>query len=534
MTGEPAHADLILRNCRLPPAASAQLESADIGIWRGQILAVAQRGQIDHLSAAKTAEVDLGGRFVMPGLTDAHLHLAAYARFLDQVDCGTDTIAACLERISTAADKLAPHEWIEGHGWDQHRWGGVPGIGQLDRASRGRPLYLTGKSLHVALANSSALREADVDERTPDPTGGRIGRTADGAPNGLLYEQATQLVSRAIPHPTTAQLANMLARAIPRLWRSGITGVHDFDGRDCFLAIQDLRASNRLGLRIVKNLRAEYLEDAQNLGLRSGLGDAWIRIGAVKVFADGALGARTAAMLEPYDHDTRNRGILLMDEEEILEVAIRAGEAGFGMTIHAIGDAANHAALNALAELRRQEATRSWPPRRHRLEHLQVMHPDDLPRPAALRVIASMQPMHAISDRPAAERYWGERTQYAYAWRTQLEAGAVLAFGSDAPVEDPNPFLGLSAAASRLDPSAPELGPWHPEQSIPLAAALGAYTTGPAFAAGLEKTLGRIEAGYLADLIVLDDNLFDIEPLQIAHVRPVGVLLDGEWVIRTF
>jgi predicted amidohydrolase YtcJ len=285
----------------------------------------------------------------------------------------------------------------------------------------------------------------------------------------------------------------------------------------------------------VKNIPVAQLSSAHELGLRSGFGDAWIRIGNVKVFADGALGPRTAAMLQPYDGEPENLGMLLQDSEALAEVFEDAATSGFGMTVHAIGDRANHEVLNAYELLRVFERERGLPKRRHRIEHLQVLHPDDLKRPAELDVIASMQPIHATSDMEMADQYWGIRTKQSYAWRSQLEAGARLAFGSDAPVENPNPFLGLHAAVSRRNADGgPGIEGWVPDQRIDMEGALAAYTTGPAYAAGTESWQGQLGPGYSADLIVLDTDPLEAEVDQILDLTPLGTMVGGSWSHRSF
>lgn len=529
-----AAADLLLLNARCYRGNAQFHPGQSLAVWQGRILAIGAEAEIRELQGDRTVVADLGGRYLLPGLTDAHIHLSAYARLLDILDCETDSPEECLARVAVRAENTPHDRWIEGHGWDQNHWGHFGAIEELDRASGGRPTYLTARSLHAAWVSSAALAVAGISAETPDPDDGRIGRLPSGAPSGIVYEGAMRLVSRHIPRPSPAQLAESIARAQEHLWGLGITAVHDFDGRDCFLAVQDMHRTGRLGIRIVKNLLVEYLEDANNIGLQSGYGDSWLRIGQIKLFSDGALGPHTAAMLEPYLGEPDNLGILLKDEEEMLEIGIRAGQAGFGLAVHAIGDAANHAALNAFAALRREEDARGWPARRHRLEHLQLLHAADLERPARLNLIASMQPIHALSDRVTADRFWGNRSDQAYAWKSQADAGAVLAFGSDAPVESPNPFRGLAAATSRLNPSNPELPAWHPEQCLPLSAALSGYTRGPAIAAGLEDQQGSIDVGFLADLIALNKNPFQVSADELSAMLPVGVIVGGIWRVRDF
>jgi predicted amidohydrolase YtcJ len=319
----------------------------------------------------------------------------------------------------------------------------------------------------------------------------------------------------------------------------GLTGAHDFDRRICFAALQQLRSEGKLKLRILKSIPIELLPQAVELGLRTGFGDDFLRIGPVKAFADGALGPRTAAMLQPYEDDPENRGLLIMDAEELYERGRSAVDNGLSLAVHAIGDSANHEVLQAFAQLRKQEYEKNLrsginhPIKnlRHRIEHVQVIHPDDIPRLAELDLIASMQPIHVTSDYPTAERFWGTRSKTSYAWNSLLSHGTRLAFGSDAPVESPNPFWGLHAAVTRRRADgAPGPEGWYPEQKLSMLTALQGFTTGAAYAAGMENRLGKLVPGFLADLLVIDQDLFSLEPEQVRDVLPLGTMVAGEWV----
>jgi hypothetical protein len=477
---------------------------------------------------------DLQGRVVLPGLTDAHVHFRQYSLGLHSLDCDTATRAECLARVRAAAAAAEPGAWIRGHGWRQNGW--PEGFGDaaiLDLAAPRNPVYLSAASMHAAWANSAALRAANIFAQTPDPPNGHIQRDAHGQATGILFEAAMQLVAEAIPQNTLEEDVAAMLAAQTKLWSYGLTGLHDFDRARSFRALQTMREQGELKLRVLKNIPVESLDQAIEIGLRSGFGDDLLRLGAIKVFADGALGPRTAAMFEPYSGEPENRGMLFVDREQLLEWGQKAALGGLGMTVHAIGDRAVHEALNAFEQLRAFERQNGLPARRHRIEHVQVQHRDDLKRLGQLQLVASMQPLHATADMLAAEKYWGERTQYSYGWRTQLEAGAVLAFGSDAPVESPNPFLGLHAAVTRrrADGSPGPQG-WLPDQRLSLAEALAAFSSGAAYAAGMEQRLGRLAPGYLADLIVLEQDPFEIEPHELRHVEPVATMVGGSWVWR--
>lgn len=530
-------ADQLVRGGKVYTRADPSSRVEALALGGSTVIGAGDSVDLEGLVGPHTDVVDLEGRTVLPGLTDAHIHLEKYARDQDLLNCGTADLDTCLQRIQSRADELPEGTWIEGHGWDQTQWGRWPNTDMLDRVAPAHPVYLTARSLHAAAANTAALRASGISDDVKDPPDGRFQRTPDGRLTGVLFEGAMTLVSQTIPVPSTTQMTHMITAAQERLWRLGLTGIHDFDGRACFSALQTLHAEGRLGLRTVKNLLVKYLKPASQIGLRSGFGDDMLRMGNVKVFADGALGPRTAAMLEPYIDDPDNYGMLLLDQEELLEISLDAVRAGWPMTIHAIGDQANHHVLNAFEALRtvcHQEGLR-WSAR-HRIEHVQLLKPEDVGRLADLQVVASMQPIHATSDRAMAIAGWGEeRVENAYGWGSLLESGTALVFGSDAPVESPNPFWGLHAAVNRTAPdAATNSAAWTPHQRIDLQSALKAYTEGPAALAGHSRPSGQLTKGALADLIVLDEDPFELSPGSLGSVKPVGTMVNGTWRYRSF
>ena len=519
------NADIFTLDKRLPQAAA-------LAIRDGVILAAGESQQVVSNFSENTQFTDLSGKTILPGLTDAHFHLMHYAFALQKVDCETSTRQECLERVARRAQAAQPGAWILGHGWNQNSWPeGFGSAADLDQIAPKNPVYLTAKSLHAGWANSAALKLAGLNANTLDPQGGQLGRTASGDLNGILYETAMYMVEKAIPETTAEAVTQAIQAALPTLWQVGLTGIHDFDGPRCFAALQTLQSRGQLGLRVIKNIPLANLDQAVGLGLRSGFGNDFLRIGSIKAFADGALGPRTAAMLQGYETNPDNRGMLMMDGEEFFEHGRKAMENGLSMTVHAIGDRANHEMLDGYKQLRAYEEQINPGSRlRHRIEHVQVLHPDDLNRLADLDIIASMQPIHATSDMLMANEHWGERTAHAYAWRELLNSGVHLAFGSDAPVESPNPFWGLHAAVTRQRQDDTPKGGWHPEQRLSLYEALEGFTTGAAYAGGVESRLGRLTAGYAADLIVLDKNPFSCPAEEIAGLKPSRTMLNGEWV----
>jgi len=530
--------ELILFDGRIFTQEASCPRASALMVRGERIVAVGESSEILSLAGPRTARLSLEGRTVWPGLVDAHLHLDWIARGLTGVAAETATRAECLARVRARVERAAPGEWILGSGWNHNAWGGVYGTrAELDWVAPHNPVALTAKSGHAAWVNSRALEAAEITGSTTDPPGGRIGRAADGTPDGLLFEKAIELVTRAQPEFTGVALVAALARTQDDLVRLGLTAVHDFSSPSTWEALQDIHTRGSLHLRVVKNLPGSELERLLEMGLRSGAGDEWLRLGHLKFFADGALGPRTAAMVEPYEGEPGNRGMLVSEREVLIERGREATLGGWPLAVHAIGDRAVHEVMEAFAVLRTLEAERGIPPeaRRHRIEHLQLVSQEDLPRLAEMGIVASMQPSHAPSDRRTAERYWGARCVRAYAWRSQLTAGAHLAFGSDAPVEPANPFEGLHAAVTRRGADGePDEAGWYPEQRLTLAEALRAYTLGPAYAAGMENEIGILAAGRIADLIILDEDPFALAAEALRGLKPRATMVGGQWAWREF
>ena len=354
----------------------------------------------------------------------------------------------CLQRVRERVEKTPEGKWILGHGWNHNIWtDGSPEKQLLDRFSPNNPIYLTHKSLHSGWANSAALKAAGISRNSSDPQGGLIGRYADGEPNGLVYEGAMRLVESAILKPDESEREAALIAAQTELQRFGISSVHDFDNWDCYETLARMEKEGNLKLRVVKNIPFPNLDQAIEAGIKSGNGSEMLSFGWLKLFADGALGPQTAAMLSPYA-ESDSKGMLFLDSEMLIEIGQKAMPAGISLAVHAIGDRANREVLNGYAQLHKGGFTRI-PSLKPRIEHVQLISPEDIPRLAQLDVTAAMQPIHAVSDRDMADRYWGDRCENAYAWNSILRSNANLIFGSDAPVESPNPFWGLFSAVSR-------------------------------------------------------------------------------------
>ncbi len=522
----------ILYNGRIRTLNSSTPFASALAIQDGKIIAAGNDGEIMAIAKSSSTLENLQGSVVWPGLTDAHIHLEYYAVSLDRVNCETSTREECLKRVGERARTTSPGKWLLGHGWNHNEWTEGFGTAQLlDSVAPQIPVYLTAKSWHAAWANSVALQMAGINAETADPVGGIIQRDLNGQPTGILLESAMNLVVQIIPQPSIDEVCQKILKAQSRLWEFGLTGVHDFDGSRCFAALQQLQERGQLKLRVVKAIQREDMQSAIGVGLRSGFGNDFLRTGSIKCFSDGALGPHTAAMLEPYEGEAGNTGELLMTEDEIFETGQNAVDHGLSLAIHAIGDCANRTVLNAYARLRSYEKSRGLPALRHRIEHVQILHPSDYNRLAALGIIASVQPLHATSDMQMADHFWGKRCAGAYAYRTLASSGAPMAFGSDAPVESPNPFLGLHAAVTRRRADGqPGLNGWYPEQRLSLDEALSRFTVGPAYAACQERTLGRLAPGHYADLIVLDQDPFHLPPGDILNAKPLASMIAGEWV----
>lgn len=470
---------------------------------------------------------DMGGALIIPGLIDSHIHMMWYAQSLRQLQLRDLSRADLHAEVAARAADLPPGEWITGRGWDQNIWAddSFPTREELDRVAPAHPVALTAKSAHALVANSAALRAAGIADETPDLADGKLGRDAHGRPNGMFFENAVPLISRAIPDLPLDTLCDAMTEAQTHLLASGITGIHDVDGEPAFEAFQALHLARRLNIRVTKYVRQETFDAVLGAGLRSGFGDDWLRFGGLKLFADGALGARTAALFDPYEGEPDNTGVLTLTQEQLRDLANRAVAAHIAMAIHAIGDRTNRIVLDVLEEV----ALRA-PDLRHRIEHVQLITPEDQPRLARLGVVAAMQPIHAAHDWQMSNRYWGARSAHAYAWRSVLDTGAILAFGSDAPIEIFDPFAGLYAAVTRrAEDGSPGPNGWYPEQALTLEEALRAYTWGSAYAVQMENRLGRLRPGYHADLIVLDRDVFTLPPEALLETQVQRAMVGGAW-----
>lgn len=523
---------IILHHARIHTLNPDQPVVSALAIAQGRIVYAGSDDEVLAGAPAGAQTFHMEGKTILPGLADAHIHFSYYALSLSKIYLDTPSRSACLRLVSEHARNLVPGEWLLGYGWESAAWEEGPGNADiLEQAAPGVPVFLTSRSLHSGWANRTALRLAGITAQTPDPPGGLIGRDSSGEPDGFLYEKAKRLIDGMLPQPSQKTLQKAMLRAQTSLWQMGITTIHDFDKNDSFIALQEMELRGELKLRVIKSILFSELDHAVGVGLRSGFGSHRLRMGSVKLFADGALGPRTAAMLEPFEDAHGESGMLLLDADAIFDYGRKAVSNGLSIAVHALGDRANHETLNAFARLRAFEQEQGLPPYRHRLEHGELLIPADRPRIGKMGIIASLQPMQMPSDRALIQLATGKREKFAFPLWDILRNGAILALGSDAPVESPNPFWGIHAAVTRSRQGDPDpAGVWMAEQRISLQAALEGYTTGPAFAGWMENQLGKLAPGYLADLIVLDQDIFDIPPQEIYRLQPSAVMFDGKWV----
>ncbi len=521
----------LLKNAHIYTQDDRNPTAEAILINHGKILAVGSTAYLLSLAQPNTEIIDLEGKTILPGLCDSHLHLAYTGKFLSAVNCETPTKADCLARVRARVQETPAGEWIYGHGWNQNDWDdGFGNVEDLDAISTQHPIYLTAKSLHAAWANSNALALANIHTNTPNPPDGKYERDQYGQLTGILYETALFDVEKVIPQPNRQQMANMLDSVQQHLWSLGITAVHDFDRIPCFLGLQTLEAQGQLNLRVLKSIPLDSLDHFIQAGIMPGFGSEFLRIGPVKLFSDGALGPQTAAMLTPYENQPNNYGNLLATGDEVFEAGKLAGKNHFALAIHAIGDQAIRVVLDGFEKLRTYETTHHFVSPHHRIEHVQCIHPQDIPRLSRLNLTASMQPIHLISDMEMADLHWGPRTAWTYAFNSIQASGTTLIFGSDSPVESPNPFVGMFSAHQRTKPNGQPDNGWHSEQKIDLHTILKAYTINPAKTAGWDASIGSLKPGAHADLIVLPFDPFHYPPADLHTLKPIRTMVAGKWV----
>ena len=494
-------------------------------LWweHGRIGGVGSAAAIERSAPRHLPRLECPGALITPGLIDGHAHLGLWAMNRRRVE-----LAGCRSRDEVAARVAAARVvqgWVIGQGWDANGWASPPDRSVLDQV-QSAPVYLDSLDVHAAWLNSAALNVAGITRYTADPFGGRIVRDANGDPTGVLLERAVELVIPHLPLPPDDVLDAALRDAQAEAHRMGVTGIHDVETMQVLAAFERLEAAGALRLRVLFHPPAGALRELIESGVRSGQGSAWITTGGVKLFLDGSLGSRTAWMLEPY-RGSRDRGLPITTEQQAREAMTAAGAAGISTTVHAIGDAAVRRALDLTARLPRL-------PIPHRIEHFQCVDPDDLGRAAAGGIVLSMQPAHLLTDIDLVERHWGERGKGAYAFRSLLQRGSRLVFGSDVPVASLDPRVGVHAALERKGFSgAPGRG-WRPEEKLRFAEALHAYTVAAADAAGAGHRRGRLAPGQDADLVAweVDPAAEQDDGEAFLHGQALLTIVGGEVVMR--
>jgi hypothetical protein len=511
---------------RTQPLAEAVLLRGD------RIQAVGSTDEIRALAPANTVEVNAAGHTVLPGLNDAHLHFVWFGLSLQRLRLAdTVSLEQVQQRVAVAAPVAGAGAWVLGRGWNHNLWSvpTMPTRQDLDLVSENAPVALGSKDGHAIWCNSAALRLAGIDQNTPDPTGGRILRDVSGWPTGVLADAAIALVERVMPAPSNSEREQAALVACQAALALGVTSVQSCEGPDEFSALAKIEQEDRLGVRVWHMVPLESLPQALAMGLRTGFGSERLRIGHVKMFADGALGSATAEMLAPYEGAPDNLGVAVTSTKDLLAAARDAARGGLACAIHAIGDLANQRVLDVYEALQRELPALRY---RQRIEHVQLINPRDVARLARLGVVASMQPIHSTQDIEMADRQWGARTQNAYVFRDLLTAGATLAFGTDCPVEALDPLAGLYAAVTRQHADGTPQGGWHPAQRLTLDEALYAYTMGAAYASYQEQLKGSLTPGKWADLVVLSTDIHAADPEALLTAR-AELTISGGQVVHT-
>ena len=532
-------ADLILVNGKVWTVSKAQPQAEAVAVWRDRILAVGSNAEVRALAGPRTRVLDLKGRRVLPGFYDSHVHLLGSGMRLAQVALKDAQDEAEFGRRLRDFDRKLPRDrWLLGGEWDHDRTfaGKLPDAALLDKYVPDRLVFLRRYDGHMALANTAALKKAGITADTPDPPGGVIYRKpGTREPTGLLRDNAMSLVEKLVPPPSEAEVAEAVRAALDEARRAGVTSVQDMDGsgpatrRKLFRLYQQMARSGRLTLRIDLRWPLAEWKALADLGAEANFGSDWVRVGGVKGFVDGSLGSSTAKMYEPYVNEPGSTGVFVTPLDRLREYILAADRAGLSVAVHAIGDRANAELLDIFAEAVKKNGPRD---RRFRIEHAQHLRPRDYRRFRELGVVPSMQPYHAIDDGRWAEgRIGARRCASSYAFRSLLDAGARLAFGSDWSVAPLSPVLGIDAAVNRRTPDGKHPKGWFPEQRISVAEAVEAYTLGSAWAAFQEKDRGSLEPGKLADLVVLSrDILAESERDRIAGAEVVLTVVGGKVV----
>ena len=480
---------------------------------------------------------DLKWLTVIPGLVDAHAHFNGYALGRSSVDLkGTASFGEITSMVVVRIGEIAEGEWVKGRGWDQNDWeiSKYPEKGELDKVSAGNPVFLVRVCGHAALANSAALELAGIDRDTPDPPGGLIVRGGKGDPTGILIDEAVELVREKIPSPSRDEKKRLYLAAAGECLAAGLTGIHEMGISEETASIyRELYSEKSLSFR----LTVYYLHNEENIesllgaGRMRGYADYHFEVAGVKFFIDGSLGARSAALLDDYSDDPGNRGILVIEPDELYKQVLNCHRMGFPVAIHAIGDRGNRLVLDQLEKARSADGADDL---RDRIEHAQIISPEDIARFQELGVIPSMQFTHCTSDMPWVENRLGpDRIKGAYAWRSLISSGCRIPGGSDFPVESIDPLLGIYAAVTRMDLEGNPAGGWNSSERLNIDEAVKAFTLDAAWAVHQEADRGSLEEGKLADFVILSDDIMNIPHENIPGIDIIATILGGNIVYRS-
>jgi len=531
---EVAPADLIVTNARVYTADETRPLADAFAVRDGRIVFVDSRQEANALKGSATRIVDAGGKTIIPGMVDAHAHFGGLAQTLRSVDLvGTHSYDEVIARVIERAKTTPKGSWIQGRGWDQNAWGDTrfPSHEKLSAALPDHPVVLERVDGHATLVNAAAMRLAELTAATKDPSGGKVMRDARGVPTGILVDNATAIVERKVPAPTTEQTRAALKEAISVMHRWGLTGMHDAGASRTLIDLYETMAqAQELNLRVYVMIGDDStaLEHYMKVGPRSALYNNQLWVRAIKLYADGAMGSRGAALLEPYSDDPNNTGLLLSAPAHIRDVAERGLRAGFQVNTHAIGDRGNRVVLDAY-----EQALKALPTADHRfrVEHAQTLSAEDIPRFAQLGVIPSMQASHQTSDMYwIGKRLGPTRLLGAYAWRSLINSGVVIPNGSDFPVEQVNPLISFHASIARQDANDWPAGGWLPEQRMTREEALRSMTLWPAFSAFQENDMGSITPGKLADFVILDQDIMRIPVELVLKTNVLATYVGGKAV----
>lgn len=526
-------ADLVIMGGKVATVDNDFSIAEAVAVQNNKIIFVGANQDVKKYISDKTKVIELNGELVLPGLIDSHGHLTGYGKALEHIDLvGTNSFQDVLDLVKERVKTAEQGEWIRGRGWDQNDWAikELPNHNALSDITPNNPVMLSRIDGHAILVNQKAMEIADIDRNTPDPDGGKIFHGSNEKPTGIFLDNAEKLITDHIPKYSTEKLRSIIQNAANRCVEFGLTGMHDagipISRIDDYKYLID---NGTMPLRINAMLSDTVVSDMNGFLQKykvDSYSNDFLRVKSIKLYADGALGSRGAALLEPYSDDPENSGLLVTENFHMLEVCKAALESDFQVCTHAIGDKAIRTMLDIYEESLIANPNYDH---RFRIEHSQIVNLADIPRYAELNIIPAMQPQHVVSDMPWTEdRIGSERVKGAYAFRSFLDEGVIIPCGSDFPVEIPNPLIGIHNVVTRQDENGYPEGGWLPEQKMTIVEAIKGYTIWAAYAAFQEDILGSIEVGKYADFTILDRDILTIDPMEILNTKPIYTIVGGE------